>query len=85
MQYTGSRVCYLSLRKSSFAILTLFDMGFFEPSVRGRGSHFVAIASMIMKFDTGISLMYSTQWSQKVCDVTTLRNYDFIICILASS
>ena len=43
--------------------LTLFDMGFFEPSVmRGGGGHegphhnFVVIASMIMKFGTSVKL-----------------------------
>ena len=40
--------------------LTLFDMGFFEPSVMGgmRAPHhnFVVIAPMIMKFCTGVKL-----------------------------
>ena len=35
-------------------VLTLFDMGFSEPSVMGGG--FAVIAPMIMKFDTGIKL-----------------------------
>ena len=44
--------------------LTLFDMGFFEPSVRGGGGgghegphhNVVVIAPMIMKFGTGVKL-----------------------------
>ena len=42
--------------------LTLFDMGFFEPSVMEGGSmrsahhNFVFIVPMIMKFGTGIKL-----------------------------
>ena len=43
------------------ANLTLFDMGFFEPSVMGvamRAPHhnFVVVAPMIMKFGTDIKL-----------------------------
>ena len=42
--------------------LTLFDIGFFEPSVTGGGGgggayhNFVVIALMIMKFATGVKL-----------------------------
>ena len=42
--------------------LTLFDMGFFEPSVMGGGvmraphHNFVVITPMIMKFGTGVKL-----------------------------
>ena len=44
--------------------LTLFDMGFFEPSVMGGGGggmraphdNFVVIAPMNMKFGTGVKL-----------------------------
>ena len=44
------------------SILTLFDMGFFEPSVMGRGEgheahyNFVVIAPMIIKFGTDVKL-----------------------------
>ena len=52
------------------ALLTLFDMEFFKLLV---GGHFVVIALMIMKFGTGIKFdVFYTQWSQKVCDVTTI-------------
>ena len=41
-------------------ILTLFDMGFFEPSVMGGGGgghyNFVVVAPMIMKFGTSVKL-----------------------------
>ena len=38
-------------------ILTLFDMGLFEPSVVWAPHHnFVVIAPMIMKFGTGVKL-----------------------------
>ena len=37
-------------------VLTLFDMGLFEPSVMGGHHNFVVIALMIMKFGTGIEL-----------------------------
>ena len=37
--------------------LTLFDMGFFEPSVMGQGhDNFVVIALRIMKFGTDMKL-----------------------------
>ena len=40
--------------------MTLFDMGFFEPSVMGGHEaphhNFVVIASMIMEFGTGVKL-----------------------------
>ena len=48
--------------KLLFNILTLFDLGFFEPSVMGGGGHegphhnFVIIAPMVMKFGTGVKL-----------------------------
>ena len=56
-----------SFTEGSFLLLTLFGMGFFEPSVMGGGggggggfyaSHhnFVVIAPMTMKFGTGIKL-----------------------------
>ena len=71
--------------------LTLFDMGFFEPSVMGGGGHkappyhnFVVIAPIIMKFGTGIKLgVFCTMVTKHV--VTSLRNYDVITCILADS
>ena len=60
---------FLCIPKTLFLILTLYDMTFFEPSVMGEGAmrapshhNFVVIAPMIMKFGTGISLRYSTQW-----------------------
>ena len=54
--------------------LTLFDMGFFEPSVHGGGGghNFVVIARMIMKFGTGIKFDVFYTTVTKVCDVTTI-------------
>ena len=73
-------------------ILTLFDMGFFEPSVMGGGGHevplhiFVVIAPMIMKFGTGVKrdLLY-TMVTKKFVTSLLLRHYDVITCILAEA
>ena len=57
------------------AALTLFDMGFFEPSISMMAPHhkFVVIAPMIMKFGTGIKLdVFYTMVTKKFCDVTTI-------------
>ena len=66
--------------------LTLFDMGFFEPSVMGgggggglRGPHhnFVVIALMIMKFGTGIKLdVFYAMVTEKLVASLLSRNYD---------
>ena len=55
--------CLLGLTLEIIFFLTLFDMGFFEPSVMQGGGHeppphhnFVVLASMIMKFSTGVKL-----------------------------
>ena len=61
----------------------LSDMGFFEPSVGGRG-HFAVIALMIMKLGTGIKLdciLHSGH--KKFVTSLLLHNYDVITCILA--
>ena len=74
--------------------LTLFDMGFFEPSVirGGGGGHegpnhnFVVIAPMIMKFGTGIKLdVFYTMVTKQFVTSLLLRNYDVITCILADA
>ena len=59
--------------------LTLFDMGFFEPSVMGGGHegphhNFVVIAPMIMKFGTGVKLDVFYTMVTKTCDVTTITS-----------
>ena len=67
-------------------------MGFFEPSVMAgggggmRASHhnFVVIASMIMKFGTGVKLdVFYTMVTKKFVTSLLLRHYDVITCILA--
>ena len=66
-------------------ISTLFDMGFFEPSVMGPPHHnFVVIAWMIMKFGTGIKVdvFYKTV-AKKFVTSLLLRNHDVITCIIA--
>ena len=71
--------------------LTLFDMGFFELSVMGRGHkaphhNFVVIAPMIMKFGTGIKLdVFYTMVTKNLATSLLLRNYDIITCILADA
>ena len=67
-------------------------MGFFEPSVIGGGGggiraphhNFVVIAPMIMKFSTGIKLDVFYTMVKKFVMSLLLRNYDVIICILAT-
>ena len=69
--------------------LTLFDMGFFEPSVmeghEGAPHHnFVVMAPMIMKFGTGIKLdEFYTMVTKKFVTSLLLCNYDVITFILA--
>ena len=76
--------------------LTLFDMGFFEPSLMwgggGRGGHegphhkFVVIAPMIMKFGRGVKLdFFYTMITKTFVTSLLLRHYDVITCILANS
>ena len=67
-------------------------MGFFEPSVMGRGGmrnphhNFVVIAPMIMKFGTGIKLdVFYTMVAKKFVTSLLLRNYDVTTCILADA
>ena len=72
------------------ANLTLFDMGFFEPSVMGamRAPHynFLVIAPMIMKFGTGIKLdVFYTTLTKKFVTSLLLRNYDLMTCLLADA
>ena len=70
---------------STSANLTLFDMGFFEPSVRGgvgmRVPHqnFAVIAPMIMKFGTGVKLdVFYTVVTKNFVTSLLLRHYDVI-------
>ena len=59
----------------------------------GEGGHegspfhnFVVIASMIMKFGTGIKLdVFYTVVTKKFVTSLLLRNYDVITCILADA
>ena len=74
-----------------FQTLTLFDMGFFEPSVMGGGGghahhNFVVIAPMIMKSGTGVKLdVFYTVVTKKFVTSLLLRQYDVITCILAEA
>ena len=59
--------------------LTLFDRGFFQPSVMGGGMraplhNFVVIAPMIMKFGTGVKLDVFYTMVTKNFDVTTITS-----------
>ena len=73
--------------------LTLFDMGFFEPTVIGGGGghesplhNFVVIAPMITKFGTGIKLdVFYTTVTKKFVTSLLLRNYDVITRILTNA
>ena len=75
--------------------LTLFDMGFFEPSVMGGGGgggmraphhNFVVIAPMIMKFTTGAKLdVFYTMVTKKLVTSLLLLHYDVITFILANT
>ena len=78
--------------KERYQHLTLFDMGFFEPSVVGGGGdesphhNFVVIAPMIMKFGTGVKLdVFYTMVTKKFVMSLLLRQYDVITCILANT
>ena len=72
-------------------ILTLFDMGFFEPSVIGGmrappHHNFVVIAPMIMKLGTGVKLdVFYTTVTKTFVTSLLLRHYDVITCILADA
>ena len=65
--------------------LTLFDMGFFEPSVMRAPYHnFVVIAPMTMKFGTGVKLdVFNTVLTKKFVTSLLLHHYNVITCILA--
>ena len=68
--------------------LTLFDMGFFEPSVSPPLPHHncVVIAPVIMKFGTGIKLdVFYILVTKNFATSLLLRNYDIITCILADA
>ena len=66
-------------------LLTLFDMGFFEPSWFPH-HNFVVIAPMIMKFGTGIKLdAFYTMATKQIVTSLLLRHYDVITCILADA
>ena len=62
-------------------------MGFFEPSVMGRGDegphhNFVVIAPMIMKFGTGVKLDVLHTMVTKICDVTTITSLLLLLLLL---
>ena len=70
--------------------LTLFDMGFFEPSVIGgmRAPHhnFAVIAPMIIKFGTGVKLdVFYTMITKEFVTSLLLHHYDVITCISANA
>ena len=83
--FNWNEMCQADPKKSSD--LTLFDMGFFEPSVMGgmRAPYhnFVVIALMIMKFGTGIKLdVFYTMVTKTFVTSLLLSHYDVITCIL---
>ena len=54
--------------------------------MRAPHHNFVVIASMIMKFGTGIKLdVFYTVVAKKFVTSLLLRNYDVITCILADT
>ena len=70
--------------------LTLFDMGFFEPSVMGGGGmraphhNFVVITPMIIKFGKDIKLVvFYTMITKMLVTSILLRNYDVITSIFS--
>ena len=73
--------------------LTLFDMGFFEPSVMGGGEgheaphhNFVGVAPMIKKIGTGIKLDVFYTMVTKIFAMSLLScHYDVITYILADA
>ena len=66
--------------------LTLFDMGFFEPSVMVSPHYNFVVIAPIMKFGTGIKLdVFYTIVTKKFVTSLLLRNYDVITCILADA
>ena len=74
---------------ANFQLLTLFDIGFFEPSVIGGGGderphhNFVVIAPIIKKFGTDIKLdVFYTVVAKSFVSSLLLRDYDVITCIL---
>ena len=97
-----SKVYYSFLQKKGVPLnlavilknsLTLFDMGFFEPSVIGgeggmRAPHhnFVVIVPMIMKFGTCVKPdVFYTMVTKTFVTSLLLRHYDVITCILANA
>ena len=75
---------------TKFPTLTLFDIGFFEPSVIGGHKdprhNFFVIAPMITKFGTGIKLdVFYTMVTKHFVTSLLLRNYDVITCILVDA
>ena len=65
--------------------LTLFDMGFFEPSVMPPHHNFVVIALIIMKFGTDVKLDVFYTMVTKSLTSLLLRHYEVITCILADT
>ena len=71
--------------------LTLFDMGFFEPSVmegghEGPHHNFVVITLMMMKFGTDVKLdAFYTMVTKQFETSRLLRHYDVITFILANT
>ena len=69
----AKRSCFTFL-VDSFTLhrLTLFDIGFFEPSVEGPHHNFVVVVPMIMTFGTGTKLDVFYTMVTKNCDATTI-------------
>ena len=74
---------FATLCATNVILLTLFDMGFFEPLVMGGGGgglsraphhNFVVIAPMIMKFGTGVKPDVFYTKVTKSYDVTTIKS-----------
>ena len=78
------------IKKLDKKAITLFDMGFFKPSVMWGGGamraphhNFVVIAPMIMKFGAGVKLdVFYTMVTKNFVTSLLLRHYDVITCIL---
>ena len=81
----------MEVQQRNMELLTLFDMGFFEPSVMGGGTwpphhNFVAIPLMIIKFGIDVKLdVFYTMVAKTFVTPLLLRNYDVITCILADT
>ena len=91
----GLTISYLlGATVNSYANVTCKEtyMGFLNRQLWGRGGgggmraphhNFVVIALMIVKFGTAVKLDVFYTTVTKNCDVTTIRHFDVMTCILA--